>query len=207
VSCQDVQPNLAVYALGALELAEQKAVARHLAECPSCAAEHADLQATAGLLDRLPMRDVLAHAGQAAEPRPPQRRVGHGKALVAAAAAVVLLACGVVVGVARSGGTRSPVAATFAATDAATHVRAEVTVVPASGGSRVTLRLQGAPPDETCWLLVTSRSGAVDDVAAWKVDYRGNVAVSGRSTVALTDLAGLRVVRADRSTLVAIPVS
>jgi len=68
VSCP-VSVSLGAYALDALDRAESESVRRHLAGCPRCAAESADLAELVALLRRLTgpaARDARAGTGRSA---------------------------------------------------------------------------------------------------------------------------------------------
>lgn len=107
-----VHMDLGAYVLGGLEPGEAERIRAHLAECPDCAAAHAELEGLPRLLDLA----VVAGAGEEdplppaveervldrfarerqAEPRPrrrwrPRFAFGFGGALAGAAAAVALL--------------------------------------------------------------------------------------------------------------------
>lgn len=55
-----VAPELAVYALGAVDNAERAKIEAHLAACSDCRAETTKLRETAGLLAPLTRRDLDA---------------------------------------------------------------------------------------------------------------------------------------------------
>src|SRR5581483_6120727 len=101
--------DIGAYALGLLEAQDRQRFEEHLAECPACAAELAELSGMKDLLSDLdpgftaPMTEPAGPAEVADLVRRrarSQRRYVRGQALLAAAAAVVLLAGGILVGLA-----------------------------------------------------------------------------------------------------------
>jgi hypothetical protein len=75
VSCEQARPALGTYVLAALDLDEHRDVAGHIAECARCQAELVELEGLPGLLDRVPISDVVSEV-RLAELALPRRHVG-----------------------------------------------------------------------------------------------------------------------------------
>jgi anti-sigma factor RsiW len=58
VECQQVRVELAAYALGGLEPSDREAVEEHLADCPSCLAEHGSYVGLVRLMERVQVWEV-----------------------------------------------------------------------------------------------------------------------------------------------------
>ena len=57
--CARIRQELGVYVLGAIEPGQRAVVGRHLAACPRCRAELAELAELPGLLRRVPADDLI----------------------------------------------------------------------------------------------------------------------------------------------------
>jgi len=57
--CARIRQELGVYVLGAIEPEQRAVVGRHLAACPRCRAELAELAELPGLLRRVPADDLI----------------------------------------------------------------------------------------------------------------------------------------------------
>jgi anti-sigma factor RsiW len=234
-------PDLAVYALGAMTPEEEAAFERQLAGCPDCQEELPRLRATVGDLEEVPeelfvdgppenaeflirgtLRRIAASEAAADEdarlisPQRPVRPVQFGGPsrrvwLVAAAAAVVLLALGGILGrqtapapIAQARPTPTvsaaptPVAGTRNATsvDPATGVRLTVKVVPAAGWVRVTAAAAGIKAGQRCFLMVVDRSGRKVTAGSWlvsEVGAREGTTLQGSAVVAPADVRAVQV--------------
>lgn len=198
-SCSQ-QTYLGGYVLAALEPEEDEAVRAHLASCPGCRAEADSLQATAAMLAVLSLEDVaLLTAAEAPPPRvdDPVRRHRHRHHLAVAAAALVLGVLGVSGLVASMGDGPGPgTPAVVQASDAVPGVRAAVEVTSRTGGTELRLRLSGAYPGGTCYLVAHAQDGRAETVASWVATSRGTAVVSGRTAISRSDLRALDVVTA-----------
>lgn len=203
-SCSQ-QTYLGGYVLAALEPVEDEAVRAHLASCPGCQAEADSLQATAAMLAVLSLEEVDQLS--AAEPPParvddPVRRTRHPHRLAVAAAALVLgvlgasglVASGLVASMGDGPGPASP--AVVQASDAVPGVQAAVEVTSRTGGTELRLRLSGAYPGGTCYLVAHAQDGRAETVASWVATARGTAVVSGRTAISRSDLRALDVITA-----------
>ncbi|MFF3069258.1 anti-sigma factor family protein [Kitasatospora sp. NPDC057936] len=179
------------YVLGLLEPAERAAFEEHLAGCPQCAAQVAELG---------PVEPVLADyaasaaalgldpAGPAPGPDPALldrlvaevsagRRRGRVRRLVLALAASAMVAAGPVVTAAVVSGSATPavvaVAQQFSATDPQTGAQAVVGVDGVTWGSRVSLQLSNVQGPLTCTLVAVSHGGERQTVTTWNVPADG----------------------------------
>jgi anti-sigma factor RsiW len=75
--CAQIRPELGVYVLGAIAPADRAAVSRHLASCPRCREEVAELSGLPALLRKVPVADAMQLSGE----RPPDHS-GPPEALV-----------------------------------------------------------------------------------------------------------------------------
>jgi anti-sigma-K factor RskA len=147
----DIHTLAGAYVLNAIDDLDRARFNRHLAECPACSAEVAELTETIAVLTEAsaeaPPAGLRAHvlARAAATPqlpretqRPPRRRAGHGRRwLVAAAAVVALVGAGAVgYAVADHSGSRGTETRQIAAVLAAPDARMQSV---AAGDGRVTV--------------------------------------------------------------------
>jgi predicted anti-sigma-YlaC factor YlaD len=224
---------LGPYALGALDPAEAQAVENHLASCPRCRAEFADLSAMAGSLGEIPpeafldgppeggdlllRRTLRAVRGEYEQSR---RRRTYLVAAGVAALAAAALGSGVVVGQ-HTGGTAalpgSPGASAapsgtrvLSATDPATGAAMTVSVMPAAGWVRLHATVTGVRAGVKCHILVVPRGGgAAVDAGSWVVSAKGErsgTTLDGSALVAPADVSAVQVTTLDGRTLVSVPV-
>jgi len=144
--------DVGAYALGLLEPRDRQAFEEHLAGCPACAAELAELSGMKSLLSDL--GPVEAPADEPTEANvtdlvrrraESQRRHTRRQVLLGAAAGVALLAGGAAVGVAVAGQPASQVSQnagrTVSAVDQQTGVHGTATLVAKPFGTQVTVDL------------------------------------------------------------------
>ncbi|WP_283133931.1 anti-sigma factor family protein [Rhizohabitans arisaemae] len=194
--------DVGAYALGLLEAEDRRAFERHLAGCPSCTAELTEMSGVAGaLLGIDPVEADRRGAGDAEENvedgvvrmvdllnrrKARQRRVRRGTALVGAAAAVALLAGGIVVGAAvtrgdtvQPGHHRGPAEQMFVASaekhwaTSPSGVAGGVAVEPRAWGTHAALELRNVRGPLECELIAVSRSGERRVVTGWAVPAKG----------------------------------
>jgi hypothetical protein len=196
MTCHEATQSLGAYVLGSLEPDERREVDAHLIDCPSCAAELADLDQLPALLGRLTLEDVVApivtpsddlfdRVAAAARRESDRKRVSSRSRLLAAVAAVVvLIVAGVGIGL-KATDHRGPV--TFAAASGATHM--SVTVTGRATGTDLMVSVDGLPVDEQCKLVAVSRAGKWETAGSWVATYSGTAKVTGSTTIPRAQLA------------------
>ncbi|BAJ27664.1 MULTISPECIES: zf-HC2 domain-containing protein [Kitasatospora] len=215
--------DLGAHLLGVLEPDRAARFADHLAHCPRCAAEAADLAPATALLAEL-AADADPSAAPSAAPTESageerllarvageRRRARVRRLVLAAVAAVLALGGPAVTWAALDGGPAAPVAAQrFGATDPATGVSAAVGVDPAAWGSRITLDLSHVPGPRTCELVAVGTDGTRQTVTTWTVPPTGYGATTDLRTGGGSGLAPGAIsrfeVRAGTAVLVTVPV-
>jgi predicted anti-sigma-YlaC factor YlaD len=220
--------DVGAYSLGLLEQQDREAFEEHLAVCPSCAAELAELTPVAELLRGI---EPVEAAGE-----PPaetavtdlirrraarQRRRDRWQVTLAAAAGIVLLAGGIGVGIAAAAhrGTSPPPAQAVTgqrhhATDTATGVAGTVGLVAKAWGTQITLDLSRISGPLTCDLVAVSRTGKTQVALSWMVPAAGegvpghpaHLIIEGGTAIPLKDLTRLDINVVQGSTLLSIPV-
>ncbi|QQQ74671.1 zf-HC2 domain-containing protein [Saccharothrix sp. 6-C] len=224
---------LGAYVLGALDEREARAVEDHVASCPGCAAELAELRAVEeamgdvppeALLDGPPeggdllLRRALRQVRSERGGRLRRRRVGLG--LVAAAVAAVVLGGGFAVGrstapdvgaVQQTTTVPAPPAGTKvgSATDPDTGARMTVQVRPAAGWVRVNASVAGVERDEKCRLFVVAKDGRRAEAGSWLVSAAGEkdgTNLDGSALIAPEDVAAIEVRNFDDERIVVVPV-
>ncbi len=222
LDCSEVELDLGVLLVGALDPDERADVEEHLRGCPSCAATLAELAPLPGLLSRVeypelaltgPPADVIERvvaAARAGAPTAPdelaaarRRRWKAASAGLAAAASVALL-LGVAITRADTG-VDQPQAAVVSASNPATSVSARVAMDPVPAGTEVTLRLAGVKAGQRCSLVVVSHDGSRDIASSWVANYEGEADIVGTTGFTTQDIARFEVTVPDGSTLVDIP--
>ncbi len=189
--------ELGALALGALEPDETRAIEEHVAGCPDCRAELAELRQTSRLLDLFspaqgtpstpdgpaPEDDLVVARllGAARRERSSGRRRAVARMVAVAAAALVIGGAGATAIVTagddpgESGQVAAPSPAegsfVLAGRDTATGVTADITVEPAGGGSWVRLTVIGSGFTEgvRCQVFVVTTSGERVDAGSWTV--------------------------------------
>ncbi|MEP7025753.1 MAG: zf-HC2 domain-containing protein [Actinomycetota bacterium] len=224
-----VHTDIGAYSLGLLDDRDRQAFENHLASCPSCGAELAELTPMASLLsgigpvpaaaDQPPpapqVVDLLSRRAAA------QRRRSRWQLGVGAAAGIALLAGGGAAGVAvaaQSGKAPAPLVAIqgtpHSATDAGTGVKATVGLVSMGWGTQVTLDLAKVHGPLECELVAVSRTGEQQVILGWRVPPAGygvpghpdHLLLEGGTAILRSDLAKLVVKVVHGRTLVSIPV-
>jgi len=217
-SVSSVHTDVGAYALGLLEAADRQAFEEHLAGCPACAAELAELSGMKGLLTGIDPVDAPADEPTQAEVTDlvrrradSQRRRVRWQSMLAAAAAVVLLAVGVGVGLATAPGSPAPTAqplvtlavhqsATAAGTNPQTGVSGVAGLVSKPFGTQVTVNLKMKGPLE-CRLVAVSKTGERTVIATWFVppvdfgsaQHPAPLYIQGWTTIKTGDLARIDV--------------
>jgi hypothetical protein len=219
--------DVGAYALGLLEPADRQEFERHLAGCPECAAEVAELSGMRDLLTGIAPDE--ATGGEPAEADVvslvqrqalAQRRRRRWQAGLSAAACVALLAAGAAVGLAAApGGATPPAALTHVigtrhtATDPRTGVTGTVGLVAKPWGTQVTLDLSKIRGPLECELIAVSATGQRQIASGWFVPAAGygvpghpaHLLVAGGTAIHAGNLSRLDVIIVGGRTLVSIP--
>jgi hypothetical protein len=226
---------LGAYVLKTLDLAERSGIDAHLADCATCRADVANMEAVRDVLDEIPP-EALLHGPPDADlvlqrtlrqVRTEATAGARRRWTPAIAAAAVLLAGALGAGVAVGRGTApapqagpAPAPATSAppavpgtrvatTIDPATSVRMTAKVVPAAGWVRVSAAVNGIPPGENCRLIVVGRGGAREIAAGWIVPRNGakeGTTLDGSAAVAPDDVVAIEVRNTAGKAFVTLPV-
>ena len=218
--------DVGAYALGLLEPRDRQAFEEHLAGCPACAAELAELSGMKTLLSDL--GPVEAPADEPTEANvtdlvrrraESQRRHTRRQVLLGAAAGVALLAGGAAVGVAVAGQPASQVSQnagrTVSAVDQQTGVHGTATLVAKPFGTQVTVDLAHIQGPLECQFIAVSRTGARFQIGTWFLPPRvkfgsrshpEHLLLKGWTTIKPGDLSRIDVVAEGQGTQVSIPV-
>lgn len=186
-------PELGVYVLDALSPDERARFEEHLARCPECAAELAELETLPALLGRVrpedlepvrvtPSPGLYDRVAAAARVRPAHRT----RRLVLAAAAVVVL-----------GGAAGAGAAVWSQDDdgggtwtaSSGGLQLTVSASEARDGSALDVTVVGLPAGQDCELVVVDREGDRHAAGEWSATYSGEASWSGWTTVEPSSLA------------------
>jgi anti-sigma factor RsiW len=213
--CEQVRIDLGGYVLGALEPAERRAVDEHLAHCPDCRNELAELAEMPALLGRL--TEAEAADGLAVDPSPAlldgllarvsaERQRTRRRTLVSVAAVGIaaVLGSGIVTGAVVGGGGAAVTTAV-----AAQGVTASADLHSAAHGTAIDMSISGVPAGERCRLVVVDASGRQQVVSEWEVDYAGTARVHAIADRPPKQLKQLRVVTVEGTGLanMSVPAS
>jgi anti-sigma factor RsiW len=202
--------DVGCYVLGSLDSAERAKLEEHLVDCDVCRAELVSLAGLPGLLSRVSPQEA-ADGLPTARPQlleglltraADQRRTRRHR-LIAVAAAVILVAGGIVGGFELAHPSGNGTATTAA--DGPVH--ASVRLVGTASGTKITLSLSGVPSGEECRLVAISTDGSSHDAGSWYASYNGDVAVNETAALAPAELAALRVETGAGRPLVTIPLN
>ena len=195
--------DVGAYAMGVLEERDRREFEDHLAGCPACAAEVAELSPMAALLRGVELTGVEpagAEGGEPAAGREPgggdvtellrrrarqQRQRRRWQVALGAAAGIVLIGGGIGVGIAAAPQNGPPAPLPLAltgqlhsATNPGTGVAGTVGLVAKAWGTQVTLDLSKVHGPAECELVAVSRTGERRVVMGWLVAAPGD-GVSG----------------------------
>ena len=224
--------DVGAYAMGLLEERDRREFEDHLAGCPACAAEVAELSPMAALLRGVePASATGSEPGADQEPgggevtellrrrarRQRQRR--RWQVALGAAAGIVLIGGGLGVGIAAAPQDGPPPALALSgqlhsATDPGTGVAGTVGLVAKAWGTQVTLDLSKVHGPAECELVAVSRSGERRVVMGWLVTAPGDgvpghpahLVIRGGTSIPRNDLSRVDVDVVNGRTLVSIPV-
>lgn len=210
MSCPYLRSNGA-YVLGALSPAERTSYEAHLAGCPTCAAEVAQLAPVPGLLSRvdpaslspaasgsIPFSRLLAAVGRE---RRRQARARRWRLAAAVLAATVLAVVGSVLWFDATSDPRgAPAMVAMTPLEVTVPVTAQVAVVPVEGGSEVWLSCQYPPyehdDDEeprTFRLVALGADGSHEQVGSWRAGTGDDVSLTGRTRYPTASLVRLEL--------------
>ena len=220
--------DVGAYSMGLLEEQDKRAFEDHLAGCPACAAELAELSPMAALLRGVEpagaARDEPAEAQVTELIRRRARQQRHRRrwqVALGAAAGIVLIGGGIGVGVAASPQHAGPPAQgavltgqLHSATDPGTGATGTVGLVAKAWGTQVTLDLSKVHGPADCELIAVSRTGERRVVMGWLVVAPGDgvpghpahLVIRGGTSIPRNDLTSFDVDVVNGRTLVSIPV-
>ena len=219
--------DVGAYAMGLLEEQDRQAFEDHLTGCPSCAAELAELSPMAALFRGVEPTGAADQPAQATVTELIRRRVTQQRhrrrwqVALGAAAAIVLIAGGIAVGIAaapsHSGPAGPAVAVTgqlHSATDPESGVTGTVGLLAKAWGTEVTLDLARVRGPLECQLVAVSKTGERRVVAGWLVPaagygvpgHPGHLDLQGGTSIPLKDLARVEVDVVNGHPLLTIPV-
>ncbi|XVQ11651.1 anti-sigma factor family protein [Spirillospora sp. CA-255316] len=231
--CAEVRTLLGVYVVGAIEPAERARLESHLESCPACRDELAGLAGLPALLGRVNQAQITQVAGPPPElldsllaraarrrrrflGRPPGAgRLWWTPAALAACALVLAggLAGGLVSAITRDdrpvatpSASPSPGGERLNAANASNRVKAELVLYQRRWGTKVELRLAGAPFGGHCRWFAVARNGQRDALGSWYVAYRKGYGVYESSTMFQRDeIYSFEVVTLDGKPILTIP--
>jgi len=220
--------DVGAYSMGLLEERDRREFEDHLAGCPACAAELAELSPMKGLLRGVePTGTADSGAGESGLTDLVRRRVAQERrrrrwqVAVGTAAAAVLIGGGIGAGIAlapQPGSTPPPALAltgqVHSATNPGTGVAGAVGLVAKGWGTQVTLDLSNVHGPVECQLVAVSKTGERRVVMGWLVAAPGDgvsghpahLVIQGGTSIPRSDLARVDVDVVNGRTLVSIPV-
>jgi hypothetical protein len=179
--------QLGAYALGALEPDEAREVGEHLATCPECRAELAELEEMKQFLGEVPPEAflngppedgdlLLQRTLRQVRATTPVRKKRSPWMLIAAAVVVVAgaLGGGVLIGRQTVGPADEPAAGSkrVTATDTTTGTTMATTVEPRTGWSWVQVQISGLKAGAECVMFVTDKTGKTWEAGSWVVSEK-----------------------------------
>jgi anti-sigma factor RsiW len=217
LDCPDATISLGAYVVGALDHNERADLEVHLARCPMCRDELAELAPLPGLLSRLTVDEVLAGpptlesadadgamldrllatAGR-------ERHRASRTRWLAAAAAVVVLAGASTGAIVATGGHGTHWQQTVSG--AAGPVHLQVKLVDQANGTKLDMTMSGVARGERCSLVVVGGDGRKETAGWWDATYAGTAHITGTTSISRHDLTQLRVVTDAGKTLVAVTI-
>lgn len=208
-----------MYLLGAIAPGERAVVERHLAACPACRAELADLAGLPALLRRVPGDDISdSLEATLVSPDPPDvmfsqlaalRHRRHVRAATAALVTGVAAASAVQalhVGASGSSGSAAARSVTVDASSSAGSVWAAVRYTAQPWGTELNVRITGVAPGTSCQLMVTGPGGHDLASGGWDIPAGKQVTWYPASVSwPVAEIRSFEVIAAGR-VLVAVPV-
>ncbi|WP_018684719.1 anti-sigma factor family protein [Actinokineospora enzanensis] len=227
-------PLLGAYTLGALDHDERRTVEEHLAGCPDCRAELAELEEVRDMAGELPAEALLhgppddgdlllARTLRQVRTEATTKRT-RTLAITGVAAAVVIaavLGTGVLIGrstrqvaeplptTASPTETQDPATRYVSGIDPRTHTRLTAAITPAAGWVRVNASITGIPAGERCRVIVVAKDGTRETAGGWLVSAKGAVEgtnLDGAALVAPDQVASIEVVDTEGKRFVSVSV-
>jgi hypothetical protein len=217
--------DVGAYSMGLLEERDRREFEDHLAGCPACAAELAELSPMAALFQGVELRGEEPAGGEVTDlirrRARQQRHRRRWQVALGAAAGIVLIGGGIAVGTAvapqHKGSAAPPVAVAgqrHSATDPGTGVTGTVGLVSKAWGTQVTLDLSKVRGPVECELVAVSKTGERRVVMGWLVPAPGDgvpghpahLVLQGGTSIPVNDLARVDVDVVQGGTLLSIPV-
>jgi len=220
--------DVGAYSMGLLEEQDKRAFEDHLAGCPACAAELAELSPMAALLRGVEpagaAQDEPAEAQVTELIRRRARQQRHRRrwqVALGAAAGIVLIGGGIGVGIAASPQHAGPPVSALtltgqlhSATDPGTGAAGTVGLVAKAWGTQVTLDLAKVHGPVECELVAVAKTGERRVVMGWLVPAPGDgvpghpahLVIRGGTSIPRNDLTRFDVDVVNGRTLVSIPV-
>jgi hypothetical protein len=217
--------DVAAYSLGLLNEQERLEFDAHLAGCAACEAELAEFAAMADLFVGIdPVQEPEQQPDESAvvdllnRQASRQRRRSRQRAWLAAAACLVLLAGGVLVG--RAVTSQQPLALVamagirHQAVNPASGIKGVVGLTPHAWGTQVILQLSHVHGPLDCELIAVSRSGQRRVMVGWLVPATGygvpgnpaDLLIEGGTSIQMNDLTSIKVQVLNGPTLLNIGV-
>jgi anti-sigma factor RsiW len=214
MSCAHFREELGGYALGALEPAEQEAVAEHLARCPHCAAEYERLAGLPALLAHADGLEIPAAPAaveervldRIAQERGAERRGrrpllarlpgwARGRTLLAGGLAGAALGAGATAFVLQDDAAEQQRAYAVALRgEGGASARAELT--PGGSGTEVQLWVEGLPPGgDAVYEVLCERPGWSASAGTFRADSRGRAHAVLTTAARIGEYESIRVVR------------
>jgi len=210
--CSEATVALGAYVVGALDPRERADVEAHLAHCPACRDELAQLAPLPGLMSRLsvdeavsgppPVDDAMLERLLVAASR--DRRAATHRRWLAVAAAVAVLAGGTTAGVAVHRSMTATHWQQVSAADGPVHMT--VDMQPGATGTALHLWLRGVPSGERCRLVAIADDGSRDFAGSWEATYSGTATIRGITAIDRAHLSRLAIETYDGRTLVSATV-
>jgi anti-sigma factor RsiW len=209
--------RLGVYALGSADQAERELIESHLPTCRACRVELEYLEPLHRLLTRVPERlirrdlapehgPVVPVHGTASAPAHQKRATGgRWRGVVGAVAAGIMIG-GAGVWLAQQFASQpapapTPAAVTLSGANPATHVRVTMSLTRTSWGTAIRLQASGLPLNQTCRLIVHSRTGGSQVAGTWDAWSTGPVSIPASAGWFPADISSLEVATATRDLL------
>jgi hypothetical protein len=195
-----------------VELAPLPGLLRHTAfeELPETAAAAESLGPVLEQAPPVPMQvGPMPGAAGPTAPGPARHRAQRRRGLLAAAGMALAASVAGVVVYAAVGRDNPPpartvAAATWSATNPATHVSASAEVIPKSWGTQFELKLGGLPSGITCHLVVHGTGGRSETAGTWASGYTPSAMVAASTSISPSDITGLDIVNSTGGTLVQV---